>query len=64
MFASFSLVLMNCREKRVGEEIGAVALKNHCALSKNSVFWLRKGSSFFTFFLKTEGLVSTKFLKT
>lgn len=45
MFASFSLVLMNCREKRVGEEIGAVALKNHCALSKNSVFWLRKGSS-------------------
>lgn len=37
-------------------------MKNQCALSKNRLFWLKKGN-FFTFFLKTEGLVSSKLLK-
>ena len=44
------------------EEIGAIAMKNHCASSKNRLFWLRKGN-FFTFFVKTEGLVWSKLLK-
>ena len=44
------------------EEIGAIAMKHQCALSKNILSWLKKGN-FFTFFLKTEGLVSSKLLK-
>lgn len=61
MFDSFSYI-QRIAEKREEEEIGATAMKNHYASSKNRLFWLRKGN-FLNFFVKAEGLISSTLLK-